>query len=146
MEQPFWQTKQLSEMTRPEWESLCDGCAKCCLHKLEDEDDGAVYYTNIACRHLDSATCRCLEYPKRKELVPECVTLTYQQISDFHWLPTTCAYRLLANNEPLPQWHPLLTGNQNSVLESGNSVQGKVRAEKDIEPYDYQEYVISWVE
>lgn len=146
MAQPFWQTKQLSQMTRPEWESLCDGCAKCCLHKLEDEDDGAVYYTNIACRYLDSATCRCLDYPKRKELVPECVTLTYQQISDFHWLPTTCAYRLLANNEPLPQWHPLLTSNQNSVLESGNSVQGKVRAEKDIEPDDYQEYIISWVE
>lgn len=146
MAQPFWQTKQLSDMTQPEWESLCDGCGKCCLHKLEDEDDGEVYYTNIACRYLDSATCRCLDYSKRKDLVPECVTLTHQQISDVHWLPATCAYRLLANNEPLPQWHPLVTGNSNSVHESGNSVQGKVQAENEIEPDDYQDYVITWVE
>jgi uncharacterized cysteine cluster protein YcgN (CxxCxxCC family) len=143
---PFWQTKSFDEMTREEWESLCDGCAKCCLHKLEDEDDGDVYYTDVACRYLDDQTCRCRQYQKRQQLVKACLTLTPEDIEHFYWLPSTCAYRLLAENQPLPLWHPLVSGHQESVHQAGQSVRGRTITESLVSPDDYEERLISWVE
>ena len=143
---PFWQTKTFDEMTRQEWESLCDGCAKCCLHKLEDEDNGDVYYTDIACRYLDQDRCRCQHYTQRQHLVEECISLTPDDIEHFYWLPSTCAYRLLAEDKPLPQWHPLVSKNPESVHEAGQSVRGRVIAEDQVKPEDYEDRLIRWVE
>ena len=146
MTRPFWQTKSFHEMTREEWESLCDGCAKCCLHKLEDEDNGDVYYTDIACRYLDDHACRCQAYPQRQELVPECLILTPNDVEHFYWLPSTCAYRLLAEHKPLPEWHPLVTGDAESVHRAGQSVRGRTVPEHQVDPDDYEERLIHWVD
>jgi uncharacterized protein len=108
-DQVFWKRKTLQEMSASEWESLCDGCAKCCLQKLEDEDDGTVYYTRVVCRYM-TEDCRCSEYEKRHELVPNCVWLKPEDIEEFFWLPSTCAYRMLAEGKDLPPWHPLVSG------------------------------------
>ena len=136
----FWQTKALSEMTDEEWESLCDGCAKCCLHKLEDEESGDIYYTNVACRQLNLDTCRCTHYAERTRLVPECLDLKKLEVSGFHWLPQTCAYRLVWEGKPLPDWHPLVSGRANSVISAGVSIRGyAVREEPDI---DYENHLI----
>ena len=123
---PFWQRKTLSEMTQPEWESLCDGCARCCLLKLEDIDTGHVEYTNIACRLLDHGTCRCTRYPARHELVPDCVGLSADVLTEIAWLPSTCAYRLVAEGRDLYWWHPLVSGNADTVHQAGISVRGRV--------------------
>lgn len=142
----FWNTKTFAEMSTDEWESLCDGCAKCCLHKLEDEDNGDVYYTNIACRYLDDNTCRCKDYAKRQQLVKACLHLTVENIEQFYWLPTTCAYRLLAEGQPLPDWHPLLSGDPQSVHRAGVSVRGRVFAEDSVASDDYETHIVQWVE
>ncbi|MGH1486604.1 MAG: YcgN family cysteine cluster protein [Cellvibrionaceae bacterium] len=142
---PFWEQKALSEMTSEEWESLCDGCGKCCLHKLEDEDTGDVYYTDVACQLLDTTTCRCQDYEHRKRRVPECSVLTENDIEAFHWLPTSCAYRLLFEGKPLASWHPLVSGTPESVHRSGISVAGRVLSEQFVAPEDYEERVIHWV-
>ena len=120
----FWQVKRLGEMTRAEWESLCDGCGKCCVHKLEDEETGELMQTNVACRLLDRRSGQCKDYPRRKIYVPECVRLTPQKIHDMDWLPSTCAYKLLAEGGTLPGWHPLVTGDPESVHAAGQSVRG----------------------
>ena len=146
MGKPFWEQKSLSEMNHEEWESLCDGCAKCCLHKLEDEDTGDVYYTDIACRLLDIRSCRCSDYAQRKAKVADCLVLLPQEVSDVHWLPDTCAYRLLAESQPLPQWHPLVSGDKKSVHTAGVSVCGKVVSEKSIHPDQYEDRIIHWIE
>ncbi|KAF1854344.1 hypothetical protein Lal_00045021 [Lupinus albus] len=104
--EPFWKRKTLAQLDQEEWESLCDGCGLCCLQKLEDEDDGAVYYTRIACKLLDLKTCRCTNYPKRRDFVPDCIQLTPAQADEFRWLPPTCGYRLVAEGKDLPPWHP----------------------------------------
>ncbi|MCK5093042.1 MAG: YcgN family cysteine cluster protein, partial [Gammaproteobacteria bacterium] len=114
-QQGFWKNWSLSEMSQDEWESLCDGCGRCCLHKLEDEDKGDLYYTNVACRLLDLKTCRCKHYPERETLVSDCICLKPSNMKDFHWLPPTCAYRLLNEGKELPKWHPLLSNNQESI-------------------------------
>lgn len=128
-ETPFWKGKSLAEMTEAEWESLCDGCAKCCLVKLQDDDTGEVAYTRLACRLLDLTSCRCSDYGNRARRVPDCVVLTPERITELAWMPSTCAYRLLAEGKDLPDWHPLVTGNAESVHDAGISVYGRVRSE-----------------
>lgn len=130
MTDPFWQRKPLAAMTPAEWESLCDGCGRCCLHKLEDEDNGEIYYTNVACRLLHLKTCRCTRYAERTRHVPDCVQLTPDRIHELRWLPSTCAYRLLAEGKELPDWHPLVSGDPASVHRAGISVRGWTIAEK----------------
>ncbi len=128
---PFWRRKTLDEMTRAEWESLCDGCARCCLHKLEDEDTGEIATTNVACRLLDLATCRCTRYAERKRLVPDCVVLDPENVYQLSWMPTTCAYRLLAEGKDLPWWHPLVSGDPETVRTAGIAVGGFAISERD---------------
>lgn len=142
---PFWQRKRLDEMTPGEWESLCDGCGKCCLAKLEDEDTGEVYYTDLACRYMDQDTCRCTVYPNRLEKVPACTVLTPETIDDYHWLPYTCAYRTLAESRPLPDWHPLRSGDPASVHEAGVSVRHRVMSEEQVPEEDWEEHIIHWI-
>lgn len=139
----FWQTKSFAEMTHDEWESLCDGCGKCCLHKLEDEDTGEVYYTNVACRLLDLNTCRCTHYQARTQLVPECLELKQHTISEFSWLPSTCAYRLLAEHQDLPLWHHLVSKNQSSVHTAGISISHFAIPESQAE--DMEDHIIDWL-
>jgi len=146
MSLPFWQTKTLSEMSNPEWESLCDGCARCCMHKLEDEDTGEVHYTSIVCRYLDQDKCQCTDYSQRNVNVPECVLLTPERVDEFAWLPNTCAYRLIAEGKDLYDWHPLVSGDKASVQAAGIAVTGKVVDERSVHPDSHQEYIVRWVE
>lgn len=134
----------MSSMSREEWESLCDGCGKCCLHKLEDEDTGEIAYTNVACRLLNLGTCQCKDYEDRKRHVPDCVQLTADAVGALHWLPSTCAYRLLAEGKTLPWWHPLVSGDPNTVHVAGISVRGRVIAENRAGPLDY--HIVDWPE
>lgn len=137
MTKKFWQYKTLSEMTNGEWEQLCDGCAKCCLHKLEDEETGLIFGTNVVCQYLDEQNCQCRDYAHRSVLVPECITLSPENLEQVYFMPSTCSYRLLAEGKSLPDWHPLLTGNKESVYESGNSVRGKVICELEADDLMY---------
>lgn len=139
---PFWQTKTLSEMTPKEWESLCDGCALCCLHKLEDEDTGEVYYTDVHCRYLGKDTCQCTVYEERQKKVPNCVWLTPEQAEQFFWLPISCAYRRLAEGKGLPDWHPLVTGDSNSVHRAGVSILNKGIADDQLPEEDWPDRII----
>ena len=127
----FWHTTKLTHMTSKEWESLCDGCGLCCLHKLEDDDTGEISYTNVACRLLDTKSCQCKNYPARKKMVPDCVVLTPDQISEFHWLPESCAYRLISEGDDLKPWHPLVSGSANSVHDAGISAKDRIISERD---------------
>ncbi len=139
MTDQFWKRKSLAEMNAEEWESLCDGCGLCCMHKLEDEDTGEVLYTNLACKLLDIESCRCTDYANRVKKVSDCLVLTPDSTEAFEWLPASCAYRLLAHGKELPEWHPLITGNPDSVHEAGISVRGKVVSEKDTD-----EWTVFW--
>lgn len=141
-QKPFWETKSLDEMTQPEWESLCDGCAKCCLHKLEDADTGEISQTNVACRLLDLNVCQCTRYPDRKRLVPDCVVLDPHNVTQLDWMPNTCAYKLLANGKPLEDWHPLVSGQADSVHKAGISVFGRAISERDAGELSH--YLVDW--
>lgn len=132
---PFWRSKTLAQMTPEEWESLCDGCGQCCLHKIA-QPDGPALKTNVACRLLDTETCRCKNYPRRKRLVRDCVVLTPANVAALTWLPATCAYRLVAAGDDLPSWHPLVTGDDESVHEAGISVRGRAVSERDAGPLE----------
>jgi uncharacterized cysteine cluster protein YcgN (CxxCxxCC family) len=138
----FWNTKPLAQMTPEEWESLCDGCAQCCLIKFEDEDSGRIYTTKVVCELLEIYHCRCTRYPERSTLVPTCLTLTPELIPELKWMPATCAYRLLSEGKDLPLWHPLVSGNPKTVHQSGSSVRGKVVSARDVEPDDLPDYVV----
>jgi uncharacterized protein len=128
---PFWKTKSLTEMIPSEWESLCDGCGKCCLSKLEDEDTGEIHWTSVACRLFDSGACKCRDYSNRTKKVHDCVQLTPENVGTISWLPATCAYRLVNEGKDLFDWHPLISGSPNTVHEAGISVRGKVTAFED---------------
>lgn len=143
---PFWESKSLHQMSRDEWESLCDGCAKCCLLKLEDEDTGLIHYTNVVCRFLDQKKCKCTEYKKRRKLVPTCLQLEPGELDDLNWMPSTCAYRLLNEDKPLPIWHPLITGGRKEMIESGNTVSGKVISEEYVHEDGLDEHLVNWVD
>lgn len=125
---PFWQTKNLEEMNVKEWESLCDGCGQCCMHKLQDDDTNEIYWTSVACTLLDAGSCQCSDYPERRKTVPDCVFLTPEIIHTVPWLPKTCAYRLVAEGQDLYWWHPLVSGSVETVHEAGISVRGKITA------------------
>jgi uncharacterized protein len=127
---PFWE-KPLADLTRAQWEKLCDGCGRCCLVKLEDEDTGAIHHTAVACKLLDPYSCRCGDYRARRKFVPDCVRLTLKKLADIRWLPPTCAYKLRIEGKPLPPWHPLLSGDPDTVHQAGVSVRGKVEADED---------------
>lgn len=140
---PFWEVKPLAAMTPAEWESLCDGCGRCCVIKLEDEDSGEVHYTDVACRLLDSQTCRCGNYALRAKLVKGCVILTPKALPDVAgWLPATCAYRLLHEGKPLFDWHPLITGDPESVHAAGISLRGKVVPEYEVDEVDLEDHIV----
>ena len=144
-ELPFWKTKSLAEMSPQEWESLCDGCGRCCLVKLEDEDDGTIYFTDIGCRLLDGETCRCRDYDNRTARVSDCVRLTPDNLDSLNWLPPTCAYRLLGEKRELYWWHPLVSGDPETVRAAGISVAGRVFADEDMLPESaLAEHIVSW--
>lgn len=141
---PFWKTKALAAMNRVEWESLCDGCAKCCLYRLEDADTREIHTTNVHCRLLDTETGRCTDYANRSQRVPDCVTINLAVLEDPYWLPTTCAYRRLAEGRDLPDWHPLLTGDPRSVRLAGQSVCGRTICEDDADVLE--SHLVDWIE
>ncbi len=143
-EEPFWRRKTLVEMSRVEWESLCDGCGKCCLLKLEYEDTGEIDWSNIACRQLDPATCRCRNYALRKTLVEDCVSLTPDMVGNLAWLPATCAYRLINEGRDLYWWHPLVSGSDQTVHQAGISVRGRVIGED--EAGDVEDHLVDWLD
>ena len=143
---PFWNTKTLGEMTTEEWESLCDGCGRCCLHKLEDIDTGLYFYTNIACRLLDQETCRCKEYPNRMSLVKDCLVLSPADHEHYNWLPTTCAYRRLANGMDLEWWHPLVSGDPATVHQARISVRNRTVSENEVGKEQLVDHIVNWID
>jgi uncharacterized cysteine cluster protein YcgN (CxxCxxCC family) len=138
----FWETKTLEQLSPAEWEALCDGCGRCCLHKLRDPDDGALAHTAVACRLLDLELCRCTDYARRHARVPDCVRLTPEEVGAADWLPPTCAYRLRAEGKPLAWWHPLVSGDPETVHRAGISVRGRAVAER--EAGALEDHVVSW--
>ena len=139
----FWERKRLSQMTPREWEALCDGCGKCCLNKLEDEDTGQVALTRVACRLFDDTSCRCAQYEIRHQFVPECIVLKPDTIDTHaYWMPRTCAYRLLWEGKPLFDWHPLISGSSESVHKAGVSMQHRTVAEFEIDEDDWDDHII----
>ncbi|MFG1361411.1 YcgN family cysteine cluster protein [Xanthobacter pseudotagetidis] len=144
-EEPFWRVKPLAAMSAAEWESLCDGCGRCCLVKLEDEDTGQIAYTDVACRLLDAATCRCADYENRSAQVADCVRLTPEAVSSLAWLPPTCGYRLVAEGRDLPFWHPLVSGDPASVAAAGVSVAGRIGgSEEAFGLFELVDHIVSW--
>jgi uncharacterized protein len=141
---PFWKTKMLAEMNACEWESLCDGCGKCCLVKLEDADSGQVSYTDAACKLLDIASCRCTDYVNRAARVPDCMRLSPKTRHAFRWLPSSCAYRLVAEGKDLPSWHPLVSGDAMAVHAAGMSVRGRAVSEHEVG--DFETHIVRWPE
>ena len=140
----FWQHKELAQMSAEEWESLCDGCTKCCLYRLEDEDTRVVFYTNVRCRMLDAESGRCRDYAQRSARVPDCVTITPAVLEDPYWLPATCAYRRLAEGRALPQWHPLITGDPLSVVTAGQRVCDRTICEEHAGMLE--DHLVDWID
>lgn len=141
----FWENKSLAEMTREEWEALCDGCAQCCVVKLEDDEDGSIHFTDVVCHLLDVRYCRCKDYPNRSRRVPDCITLTPDNLDSLSWMPHSCAYRRLAEGRGLAWWHPLVSGSAGTVHEAGVSVRGKVVSEALVEDEELELHIIDWI-
>lgn len=139
---PFWETKRLEELDAREWESLCDGCGLCCLHKLEDVDTGEIHYTDVACRLLDIERCRCTQYARRHERVPDCVRLSAERLEELKWMPSTCAYRLRYEGKPLPKWHPLVSGDAASAQLTGHSIRGWAVEEQSVDLRELEERIV----
>lgn len=142
-EKPFWKTKSLAEMSQKEWESLCDGCGKCCLIKLEDAETKELFYTDVACHMLDAKTCQCKDYKNRRTLVDDCLQLEVDDVEEFKWLPKSCSYRRLHEGKDLPKWHYLISGDRNMVHEKKMSVKNRVVSETEV--LEVVEHVVEWV-
>ena len=140
----WWNDKPLAELDARQWEALCDGCARCCLHKLEDEDDGEVFYTRVRCRYLDEKTCRCSDYPNRSVLVENCIRLDASSVGSLDWLPATCAYRLIAEGKDLYWWHHLVSGSPETVHQAGISIRHRTISEDDIDEEDLPDRITQW--
>ncbi len=141
---PFWKTKKLSQMSEAEWESLCDGCGKCCLIKIEWEEDNQIDYTNLRCRLLDDKTCLCKDYENRKQHVPDCVKLTPRKLGKINWLPPSCGYRLVHEGKDLPDWHHLICGDKARIHREGRSVQGRTLIETSVAVDDQEDFIVDW--
>lgn len=142
----FWDDKTLDEMTREEWEALCDGCGRCCLVKLEDEDSGDIYTSDVHCRLFEGTTCQCSDYAHRFSRVPDCVKLTADNVLKLTWIPRTCAYRRIAEGRGLAWWHPLVSGDPETVVDAGVSVRGRTVSEADVPPGEWEEHAVDWPE
>lgn len=141
----WWHKKKLHELNQEQWEQLCDGCGKCCLHKLQDDQDERVYYTDVACRYLDLQSIRCTDYPNRETNVPGCIELTLDRLRDIAWLPNSCAYKRRYHGKPLPAWHPLVAGNTAKMQKARIGVLGRVVSEVDVDQDRLEARVIRWV-
>ncbi len=139
----FWEKKKLHQLSKGEWEALCDGCGKCCLLKLEDDDTGKIEYTNIACKLLSKKNCRCLKYDERQNFVKDCIKLNYKNIDKIKWMPKSCAYKVLLEGKKLPKWHYLVSGDYNTIHETGNSVRGKIIKENN--SIDIEDHIVDWI-
>lgn len=139
---PFWEQKTLDEMTTAEWELLCDGCGRCCLVKLEDEDTGDIHLTRLSCRLLDVGTCRCTNYPERHRHVTDCIAIDPEKVRNLSWLPASCGYRRIEEGRGLEWWHPLVSGDPNTVHEAGISVRDWALSEARIRPENIHRYII----
>ena len=139
---PFWETKTLDEMNAAEWESLCDGCGRCCLNKIEDDDTAAIHLTKVACKLLDVRTCQCRDYPNRQSHVPDCIQIDPAQVRSLSWLPETCGYRTIDEGRALAWWHPLISGSVDTVHEAGISLRGWAKSERRIKPENFTRYLI----
>ncbi len=144
MKERFWD-KPLQELDAQEWEALCDGCGKCCLKKLQDTETGEVQFTRVVCHLFDQETSRCTRYSQRSSLVPDCLDVKKLDIGEIDWMPSTCAYRLRFHGEPLPEWHPLLTGSRDAMEAAGIRVAGRIISEQYVHPDGYEEHVVNWV-
>jgi uncharacterized protein len=145
MEANFWQNKTLEQLSEEEWEALCDGCGKCCLHKIIDDETEVLYQTSVACRLLDVEKCQCSNYPKRKQFVSDCIKITTENVEELQWLPSTCAYRLRAEGKPLLHWHYLVSGDKNLVHHLFHSARGIAVTEEQARD-DIENYIISIIE
>ena len=143
-ETPFWKAKTIDTLSASEWESLCDGCGLCCLNKLEDWDTGEVAFTSVACRLLDGESCRCKDYPNRQATVPDCIQLTPEGVRQIPWLPPTCGYRLVYEGRDLYWWHPLVSGDPETVHLAGISARGRTISEDDVDVDDYENFLVEW--
>jgi uncharacterized cysteine cluster protein YcgN (CxxCxxCC family) len=140
----FWDDKSLEELSVAEWEALCDGCGRCCLMKLEDEDSGEVFTSDVHCRLLDGDTCRCTDYPGRQAKVPDCIKLTPENVRTISWIPRSCAYRRIAEGRGLAWWHPHITGDPETVVAAGVSVRGRSVSEDSVKPGEWEDHVADW--
>lgn len=140
----FWKTIPLDQLDKNQWESLCDGCGKCCVLKLEDADTGVIHFTDVSCKLLDCQTARCTKYAERESFVPDCVSLTPDNLRMLRWMPKSCAYRLISENRDLPDWHPLVTGNLDSTRQAGHSVAARVVTEASVDEDDLPNHITNW--
>ena len=140
----FWEEKTLEEMSKEEWELLCDGCGRCCLIKLEDERTGEIFNSDVRCKLLDTNSCQCVDYKNRKQQVPDCIKLTPANVREISWIPVTCAYRRLAEGKGLAWWHPLVSGDSETVVQVGVSVRGRTVDEDDVAPHEWESHAVDW--